>query len=158
MTCGCRFGLLRSAVRDRRAEPDPASASGQVEFRESLRELMRWAGCDSLQQLETKARRHGVSMPVSTADRALSTDRLPTSDFVRRFATACGATDVARWVGAREALADLKYARDRPQPRRPDPVEDDCPYPGLAAFSSAQARWFFGRERSLAEVAGHLAQ
>lgn len=97
-------------------------------------------------------------MPVSTADRALSTDRLPTSDFVRRFATACGATDVARWVGAREALADLRYARDRPRPRRPDPVEDGCPYPGLAAFSSAQARWFFGRERSLAEMAGHLAQ
>ena len=33
---------------------------------------------------------------------------------------------------------------------------DECPYPGLAAFDSAQAQWFFGRGRLTADLLGHL--
>ncbi|HEV2781302.1 MAG TPA: ATP-binding protein, partial [Actinophytocola sp.] len=146
-------------------EPDPRTASDQAEFRSFLRELMRWAGYRSLQQLEAAARQHGGAMPVSTVDRALNTDRLPTADFVRRFVAACHG-DVERWVAAREALADRRYARDQPSattvgtqaPDRNGDPADICPYPGLAAFTSAQAEWFFGRERAIAEVVRHLAQ
>ncbi|MEV0391064.1 AAA family ATPase [Nonomuraea sp. NPDC050643] len=33
---------------------------------------------------------------------------------------------------------------------------DECPYPGLAAFGPEQARWFFGRDRLLAELTARL--
>jgi Caspase domain len=33
----------------------------------------------------------------------------------------------------------------------------ECPYPGLAAFRTEDARWFFGRERATTELVGHLA-
>jgi len=36
------------------------------------------------------------------------------------------------------------------------PVVDECPYPGLAAFTSEQARWFFGRARLIAELTSRI--
>lgn len=36
------------------------------------------------------------------------------------------------------------------------PGTDECPYPGLAAFTEEQAGWFFGRDRSVAELIGRL--
>ncbi|MEV6808501.1 hypothetical protein [Streptomyces sp. NPDC051129] len=35
---------------------------------------------------------------------------------------------------------------------------DECPYPGLAAFGPEQARWFFGRDRLVAELVERLAE
>ncbi|KJS60500.1 WD40 repeat domain-containing protein [Streptomyces rubellomurinus] len=43
--------------------------------------------------------------------------------------------------------------------RRIEPAEeggDDCPYPGMAAFEAAQAKWFFGREAVLAKLTSRL--
>jgi WD40 repeat protein len=37
-------------------------------------------------------------------------------------------------------------------------VSDDCPYPGLAAFDSAQADWFFGRDRLSADLVERLKE
>ena len=37
------------------------------------------------------------------------------------------------------------------------PLVDECPYPGLAAFGPDQARWFFGRDRAVAEIIERLA-
>ncbi|MGB6161921.1 MAG: AAA family ATPase [Pseudonocardiaceae bacterium] len=37
------------------------------------------------------------------------------------------------------------------------PELDECPYPGLAAFQTEEARWFFGRERVTTELMGRLA-
>ncbi|MFF5858558.1 hypothetical protein ACFY8B_23500 [Streptomyces sp. NPDC012751] len=44
--------------------------------------------------------------------------------------------------------------------RRADTVSlvDECPYPGLAAFGPEQARWFFGRDRLVAELVERLAE
>jgi hypothetical protein len=137
-------------VGRRGVEPDPCAASDQAEFRGCLRELMRWAGYTSLQQLEAGATRRKVSMPVSTANRALNTDRLPTADFVQRFVAAC-AGDVARWTTARDVLADRPYARCRRAAVSPEPPSLDsggrdsevvnvCPYPGLVAFGPDQAQ------------------
>ena len=36
-------------------------------------------------------------------------------------------------------------------------VAEECPYPGLAAFGSAQARWFFGRDRLTANLLEQLS-
>ncbi|MGH3900133.1 MAG: hypothetical protein ACRDTA_18215 [Pseudonocardiaceae bacterium] len=150
-------------VGQRGAEPDPGAASDQAEFRGCLKELMRWAGYTSLQQLDAGAKRHGVDMPVSTAHRALNTDRLPTADFVKRLVVACRG-NVARWVAARDTLADQNYARcppvvdSKPSPERNGKAVYACPYPGLAAFGTDQARWFFGRKRATAEVIGRLTE
>ncbi len=101
-------------------------------------------------------------MPVSTAHRALNTERLPTPDFVRRFVVACS-DDVERWIAARDVLGDQDYSRrppvvnSEPSPERNGDV-DVCPYPGLAAFSAGQARWFFGRKRAIAEVLSRLTE
>lgn len=117
---------------------------------------MRWAGHGSLHQLEAAAVRRGTSMPVSTANRALNNDRLPTGDFVERMVTACG-VEVAPWLAARDALADRRYLLDTPRSTPNADRTDECPYPGLAAFTAGQARWFFGREETIAELLDLLA-
>jgi len=151
-------------------EPDPYSARDQAGFRALLRDLQKWAGHTSLEQLETAARRRRGSMPRATANRALNADRLPTADFVKRFVLVCGG-DADSWVKARDALADAQadahYRRDAPAKDRiaeqsDPPAESEgeaalCPYPGLAAFGPDQAQWFFGRERATAELVGLLA-
>ena len=51
------------------------------------------------------------------------------------------------------------YYQDGVQRRRSahaGQVVDQCPYPGLAAFGPEQARWFFGRDRLLAELSARL--
>jgi len=105
-------------------------------------------------------------MPVSTANRALNNDRLPTAEFVERVAVACGA-DVTRWTAARDVLADRPYLRvarvddaapDADGGSRLDDVSDVCPYPGLAAFELDQAQWFFGREKVTAEALDLLVE
>nr|WP_042188789.1 RICIN domain-containing protein [Kibdelosporangium sp. MJ126-NF4] len=140
----------------RTCQPDPWAAKDQTEFRDGLRGLMRWAGHGSLQQLEAAAVRRGTSMPVSTANRALNNDRLPTADFVERLVTACGA-EVAPWLAARDALADRPYLLDARLSTPSADRADECPYPGLAAFTAEQAHWFFGREETTAELLDLLA-
>lgn len=154
------------ALGRRAVEPDPWAASDQAEFRARLRDLVRWAGYTSLQQLEAGAACRGTRMPVSTANRALNNDRLPTAEFVARVAVACAA-DVNQWTAARDALADRRYQRvarvDETEPdnegvSRPDDVSDICPYPGMAAFGLDHAQWFFGREKVTAEVLDLLVE
>ncbi len=140
-------------MRTTETEPDPHTATCPADFRRLLGELMRWAGYGSLQQLEAGARAQGGTMPVSTANRALNADKIPTADFVDRFATACGGTP-ARWLAARDALVDRGYPRTPP----PRPPQDVSPYPGLAAFSTSQADWFFGRADATADLADRLAE
>ena len=36
------------------------------------------------------------------------------------------------------------------------PVVEECPYPGLAAFTTEQTRWYFGRARLIAEVTSRI--
>lgn len=105
-------------------------------------------------------------MPVSTANRALNNDRLPTAEFVERVAVACAA-DITRWTAARDALADRPYLRqatgvekapDSDSVDQADETSDICPYPGLAAFGLDDARWFFGRDEVIAEVLDLLVE
>ncbi|WP_461122830.1 nSTAND1 domain-containing NTPase [Saccharothrix stipae] len=132
---------------------DPDRAADQAEFRGLLRELMQVSGHGSLNQLQIAAQRNGVHLPVSTADRALNADRLPTADFVRRFVRACG-RDPEPWIAAREKIADRKYART-PRPA-PGTTTVPCPYPGLSAFDVDQEKWFHGREAVITELLRQL--
>ncbi|MGH3771961.1 MAG: caspase, EACC1-associated type [Pseudonocardiaceae bacterium] len=65
---------------------------------------------------------------------------------------------------ASERIDDLVLAPNTayrpPEDAPPEPVApaaDVCPYPGLAAFQTEDARWFFGRERVTTELVGRLA-
>ncbi|MGH3833680.1 MAG: caspase, EACC1-associated type, partial [Pseudonocardiaceae bacterium] len=51
------------------------------------------------------------------------------------------------------------HASGDPPPKQNSagPELDECPYPGLAAFQTEDARWFFGRERVTTELMGRLA-
>lgn len=117
---------------------------------------MQAAGHATLHRLNAEATRRGISMPISTADRALNADRLPTDEFVRRFVTVCEG-DVERWVAARNEIVDRKYERTPPPEPEMLARPSECPYPGLAAFTTDAARWFFGREQATADLLTHLA-
>src|SRR6266516_5785754 len=36
------------------------------------------------------------------------------------------------------------------------PAAGECPYPGLAPFTQGQARWYWGRQRQVAELISRL--
>ncbi|MGE7438932.1 nSTAND1 domain-containing NTPase [Kitasatospora sp. NPDC001175] len=64
-----------------------------------------------------------------------------------------------RLVGAAAARTAVP-APGRPQSRaaESDTVRPECPYPGLAAFGSREARWFFGREAVTTALLDRLAE
>jgi WD40 repeat protein len=56
-------------------------------------------------------------------------------------------------------LAGLLADRAHPAPGEEEPDSAGskvCPYPGLVAFGSSDARWFFGREQAIADLVGRL--
>ncbi len=53
-------------------------------------------------------------------------------------------------------VADLQEQRKRFDPGRRDDPPVVCPFKGLATFDAADARYFFGRERLVAEVVARL--
>jgi len=60
--------------------------------------------------------------------------------------------DVERELAAN--LIDLQSLRERAAPRRSPPSE--CPFKGLESFDVADAEYFFGRERLVAEIVASL--
>ncbi|PRY41371.1 NACHT and WD repeat domain-containing protein [Umezawaea tangerina] len=50
------------------------------------------------------------------------------------------------------------YFQDGPHRVRSAAVDVECPYPGLAPFTTEQARWFFGRDRVVAELVRRVAE
>jgi hypothetical protein len=147
---------------DRGAEPDPFSCTDQAEFRQLLKDLMWWAGYATLRPLSQAARQNGTYLPATTVSSALNNDKLPTEEFVRRMVITCGA-DPETWIEARLILADQKYARKPDNASAPITLgesldSDDCPYPGLTAFSPDEGEYFFGRESVTATLLDLLGQ
>ncbi|MFD8981238.1 AAA family ATPase [Streptomyces sp. NPDC059564] len=64
-------------------------------------------------------------------------------------------TMAGRDVNVTHTSADGLGTRRRTVARTPVP---ECPYPGLAAFEGRHARWFFGRDRLVAELTARLDQ
>ena len=53
-------------------------------------------------------------------------------------------------------VVDLQQTRERSRPRDDDSVRVVCPFKGLASYDIADARYFFGRERLVAEIVARL--
>ena len=66
----------------------------------------------------------------------------------------------SEWIDDLVLAPNPAYRAVEDTPPEPDavvPAGDVCPYPGLAAFRTEDARWFFGRERVTTELLGRLA-
>ncbi|MDH6128906.1 helix-turn-helix domain-containing protein [Kitasatospora sp. GP82] len=66
-----------------------------------------------------------------------------------------------RLVGTEQARTAVPAPAQPPgegQPHAADATRPECPYPGLAAFGSREARWFFGREATCTALLDRLAE
>ena len=59
--------------------------------------------------------------------------------------------------GSRARVVELQALRERAGARDAEPATTVCPYKGLAPFDGADAAFFFGRERLVAEMVARLA-
>src|SRR2546427_8630421 len=60
-------------------------------------------------------------------------------------------------AGRNQLFVHRDGVHERRRPIRETLVRE-CPYPGLSAFGPEQARWFFGRDRLIAELLARLDQ
>ncbi|HEY4854167.1 MAG TPA: AAA family ATPase [Streptosporangiaceae bacterium] len=150
--------------------PRPERALGDLsgpvaQFAADLRELRRRAGSPSYRRLARTA-----NYASATLAEAASGHRLPTLAVTLAYVRAC-AGDVDQWEErwltiARELDLDTTRPSGSAEPAtalqatssRPSLDDVPCPYPGLAAFATSEAEWFFGRERLTAELVERLAE
>lgn len=120
--------------------PDPSSISDRTEFAAALRAVRVEAGATVREVVERSGGLHG------TISGWFSGHHVPTKASAEMFAAvliACGVDaedERALWWDA------VSRVRSIPGRRAVDPVKGDPPYKGLAAFESADAEWFFGRD------------
>ncbi|MFJ4101583.1 nSTAND1 domain-containing NTPase [Amycolatopsis japonica] len=117
-----------------------------VSFAADLRLLREKAGGPTYRELSTRAGYSAAALSEAAGGR-----KLPGLAVTTAYVTACGG-DVAaweeRWRTVAAGLAAASGERD----------ETELPYLGLAAFQTADADRFFGRERLVAELTGKLAE
>ncbi|MCQ0019430.1 nSTAND1 domain-containing NTPase [Actinomadura madurae] len=117
----------------RQAEPGPEQdEGGEVTFGTELRRLRRAA---DLSQAELARKLRTGKGYLSRLERGL---QRPGETFAR----ACDTV-----LAAGGALFSLAV----------EPVTAACPYPGLTSFQEQDARWFFGRDRAVADLLSLLA-
>ncbi|MEV4000614.1 helix-turn-helix domain-containing protein [Actinomadura sp. NPDC049753] len=123
-------------------EPRPDRApQNRTEFAEALSLLRERAG------LTIRDVSCATAIPVATLGGYFSGRHLPNQQNLRAILTVCGATSPEPWT---DALAALRRA---PGPRA---ANAEAPYPGLAAFQPADARWYHGRERLTGDLLGRV--
>ncbi|MFH8345301.1 helix-turn-helix domain-containing protein [Streptomyces sp. NPDC018045] len=128
---------MRSITGAVRAARPPARGVGDCmpeEFGDALRRLRR----EKEVSLRTLAQL--VHYSKGYLSKIENGEKPPTGDVARR----CDAA-----LAADGALTRLLSART---------PGDRCPYPGLAAYTTEDAPWFFGRERATAALVGRLAE
>ncbi|MGK5628749.1 nSTAND1 domain-containing NTPase, partial [Streptomyces sp. URMC 123] len=111
-----------------------AGADGEPLFGPELRRLRRERGVSLAGLARLVHYSKGYLSKIENGEKP------PTADVARRCDDALAAD------GALRRLLSSPAAGDR------------CPYPGLAAFGSRDAPWFFGREQVTAELLGRLAE
>ncbi|MGY6655237.1 nSTAND1 domain-containing NTPase [Amycolatopsis sp. TRM77291] len=117
-----------------------------VSFAADLRLLREKAGGPTYRELSTRAGYSAAALSEAAGGR-----KLPGLAVTTAYVTACGGDVPAweqRWRTVAAGLAAAAGERD----------ETELPYLGLAAFQTADAARFFGRERLVAELAGKLAE
>jgi WD40 repeat protein/transcriptional regulator with XRE-family HTH domain len=127
--------------------PEPDLIATRPDFSRELSRLRERAG------LTVRDVARAVAIRESTAGGYFSGRHLPgarSQDLLAQIVRACGVTDpdeVGRWIDA------LVRVRRSPGPR---PSDEPAPYRGLAAFDSADEKWFHGREELTALVVDRL--
>ncbi|RZQ65866.1 PD40 domain-containing protein [Amycolatopsis suaedae] len=114
-----------------------------AEFAAGLRALRAAAGNPPYRELAGHAHYSATALSEAAGGR-----RLPTLPVTLAFVAACGGDQDEwrqRWSEASLALADTEPADDR-----------NAPYVGLAPFGADDARWFFGRDRVVDDLASRL--
>ncbi|MFD8497847.1 helix-turn-helix domain-containing protein [Amycolatopsis sp. NPDC059657] len=122
------------------------NGSPLAEFAADLRHLREQAGSPPYRELAQRA-----GFAPSTLSDAAGGRRLPSLKVTLGYVQACGG-DTDSWEQRWHALAaDLSTVAS--------PDEDDgadAPFMGLRAYNTADAEWFFGRERLVDDLVGRL--
>ncbi|MFD9871043.1 XRE family transcriptional regulator [Streptomyces niveus] len=132
----------------RRERPLDAVNGPLPEFAEGLRQLRRKAGNPPYRELAELAH-----YSISTLSSAAAGQRLPTLAVTLAYVRACDG-DAGEWERRWRETADLVL--EDPAPGAPEEAGARPPYAGLRSFQERDARWFFGRERLVDEVAERL--
>ncbi|KFU79721.1 WD40 repeat [Amycolatopsis lurida] len=117
-----------------------------VSFAADLRRLREKAGGPTYRELSSRAGYSAAALSEAAGGR-----KLPGLAVTAAYVTACGGDVPAweeRWRTVAAGLAAAAGERD----------DAELPYLGLAAFQTADAARFFGRERLVAELTGKLAE
>ncbi|MDT7843415.1 nSTAND1 domain-containing NTPase [Streptomyces justiciae] len=133
----------------RKERPIDADGGPLPEFAAGLRELRRKAGSPPYRILAERAH-----YSISTLSSAAAGQRLPTLAVTLAYVRACDG-DAQEWEQRWRAAADRLGAQEAAL----GPAEGSAassPYAGLRSFTEEDAKWFFGREQLVEEVAGRL--
>ncbi|MFI9450369.1 hypothetical protein [Amycolatopsis sp. NPDC052450] len=117
-----------------------------VSFAADLRLLREKAGGPTYRELSSRAGYSAAALSEAAGGR-----KLPGLAVTTAYVTACGGDVPAweeRWRAVAAGLAATSGDRD----------DSELPYLGLAAFQTADAARFFGRERLVGELTGKLAE
>ncbi|RSM52829.1 hypothetical protein DMH03_39125 [Amycolatopsis sp. WAC 01376] len=117
-----------------------------VSFAADLRLLREKAGGPTYRELSSRAGYSAAALSEAAGGR-----KLPGLAVTTAYVTACGGDVPAweeRWRAVAAGLAATSGEHD----------DSELPYLGLAAFQTADAARFFGRERLVAELTGKLAE
>jgi WD40 repeat protein len=132
---------------------DPAG--GPVsDFAAQLRELRQAAGSPGYRRLAQRAHYSAATLAAAASGR-----RLPSLEATLAFVDACGGDREewrARW---RAVAAQVEMAAPAAAEPGSDGMGTDAPSPyrGLAAYQPEDARWFFGRDRLVADLLDRLS-
>jgi WD40 repeat protein len=133
---------------------DPAD--GPVsEFAAQLRELRQAAGNPGYRRLAQRAHYSAATLAAAASGR-----RLPSLEVTLAFVDACGGDREAWRARWRAVAAQVEIAAPAAVASGSDGAGADAPSPyrGLAAYQPEDARWFFGRERLVADLLDRLSR
>ncbi|WP_232836687.1 WD40 repeat domain-containing protein [Lentzea terrae] len=128
----------------RRERPLEEGDTALLRFAADLRQLRKESGSPTYRELSRRAH-----YAVATLSAAAAGRDLPSLAVTLAYVTACGG-DAEQWRPRWQAVASGQARSHSVSPR----IEEngDPPYVGLAAFQAGDARFFFGRERLVADL------
>ncbi len=132
----------------RTERPIDPSAGPAERFAYELRLLRQDAGGLGYRQLARRAHYSYTALSQAAAGH-----ELPTLEVTLAYVSACGG-DAGEWTDRWHRVSDELRAGAAPTSGTCAP--DKLPYRGLASFQPADAPWFFGREKLVAELVGRL--
>lgn len=144
---------MSAASRTLGAAPDPTRFESREEFAAGLTVLRNRAG------LTVREVAKLTDIPAGTIGDYFRGQSLPRTTPYEP-GEPVPLTVILRVCGVTDAIAQLHWAQaaDRLRPTRgPRPAGAPDPYPGLRAFQTEDADWFFGREQLTSELVGELA-